>query len=822
MHNNISMRLNKVIDLARETALQLGQDTVYPEHFFLGFIRLGEGTAISVLKKIGVDLVLIKKEIEANLKKDEILIKLGLIPISHEGDRLLARASDESKDMHSDVVGTEHLLLAMSRSKSFIGKLLARYEVNYQVIKKALLDLISGPESNHAEEEKSKKSKTPSIDTYSKDLTLAARNGKLDPVIGREKEIERVIQILSRRKKNNPVLIGEPGTGKTAIVEGLALRISKGKAPASLLNKRIVALDLGLIIAGTKYRGQFEERIKEILNEVDKEKNLILFLDEIHTIVGAGSTSGSIDASNMFKPALARGEIQCIGATTLDEYRTTIEKDGALERRFQKVLVEPSTIDQTISILYGLKERYENHHKVRYSNEAMKAAVIMSNRYITERFLPDKAIDVIDEAGARKHLSIKLPSIIDNYEKNIEVLSSQKEALISGQKFEKAAEVRDKMAGLKDRLDHEKEKWLDKINSNYLSIDEEDIAEVISMMTSIPVSKLKTPESKRLGELEKILEKKIIQQNKAIISVVKRIRRARAGFKNPDRPIGSFLFLGPTGVGKTELAKVLAEELFDNPASFIKVDMSEYMEKFNVSKMIGSPPGYVGYDEGGQLSEKVRRHPYSVVLFDEIEKAHPDVFGMLLQVLDEGILTDGNGRKIDFKNTIIIFTSNIGTSELSKSENIGFGTSDSAEKKHNRMVGRINNQLKNYFKPEFLNRIDEMIIFEHLGDKAVIDIIDKHIEESKDSLKDNNISLEVSSTVKEYILENYYDLEKGARPLRRAVEEVIEDPIAEKIIKGEFFYGDLIKIVIKDDEPEYIRVERKLEIQEKSRILERQ
>ena len=816
MFDNISMRLNKVIEYSREIALKMGQDTVYPEHFMLALLRLNEGLGISILKKMKIDLISVQKDIKISLKKDEMLIKLGIIPISHEGDRILNDAQKEAESLNSEIIGTEHILLAMCRSSnSILQKILNHNRIRYQRVKETLLNIVNGTKSIDSKDVKDKKSTTPAIDSFSKDVTQAAKEGNLDPVIGREKEIDRVIQILSRRKKNNPVLIGEPGTGKTAIVEGLALKISRNEVPGSLAGKRIVSLDLGLLIAGTKYRGQFEERIKAILKEVETDKNLILFLDEIHTIVGAGSTSGSMDASNMFKPALARGEIQCIGATTLDEYRTTIEKDGALERRFQKVLVEPSTVSETLKILNGLKERYEKHHKVRFTPESLKAAVEFADRYISDRFLPDKAIDVIDEAGAKKHLSLKVPSKIKEIEDNINIQNYLKEEYIKKQQFEKAAEIRDTITGFKFELELEKSKWHKIYSKRIVEITEKDIADVIAMMTSIPVSKIASSESKKLNRMKKNLSNQVVSQEEAIDAVVRRIKRARAGFKDSNRPIGSFLFLGPTGVGKTELAKILAAELFDNENSLIKIDMSEYMEKFNVSRMIGSPPGYVGYDEGGQLSEKVRRKPYSVVLFDEIEKAHPDVFGMLLQVLDEGTLTDGNGRKIDFKNTIIIFTSNIGTSELSSTANIGFGADNGFEYKQKKMKARINNSLKKIFKPEFVNRIDEILIFNHLDENAVLQIITKYINEVKKKLIRNNINLTIGTKVKKYIIDNYYDIEKGARPLKRAIENVIEDPIAERIIDGVFNYGDTVKVSLKNGNLTYNKQNTKVVLSKK-------
>jgi len=801
MYDNISMRLNKILDFSREIALKNGQDTVYPEHLLLGLLRLNEGMGIKALKKIGADLLQMKRDCELNLTRNRSIIRLGMVPISHESDRLLIQAQTEAREMHNEIIGTEHLLLALCQSGNpVVERVFSIHALRYQPVKKAVLEILQTSQPKAPEEKNEEgEAQTPSIDAFSKDLTEQARQGKLDPVIGRELEIERVVQILSRRKKNNPVLIGEPGTGKTAIVEGLAIKISKNDVPNSLLNKRVVALDLGLIIAGTKYRGQFEERIKGIITEVEKSRDIILFLDEIHTLVGAGSTSGSMDASNMFKPSLARGEIQCIGATTLDEYRTTIEKDGALERRFQKVLVDPPSVEETFFILQGLREKYENHHKVRYSDECLRTAAELANRYIADRFMPDKAIDVIDEAGARKHLSLKIPARIQEIEEKIQKLDLEKAGLIENQQFESAAEIRDSINILKIEQENDKIKWLEFSANKHLEINDQDIRDVISMMTSIPISKLATSESKKLAKLDQKLNKIIISQPAAIEAVVRRIKRARAGFKDPGRPIGSFLFLGPTGVGKTELAKVLAEELFDNEDALVKIDMSEYMEKFNVSRMVGSPPGYVGYDEGGQLSERVRRKPYCVVLFDEIEKAHPDVFGMLLQVLDEGTLTDGNGRKIDFKNTIIIFTSNIGTADVSKTENIGFGNTETTVRKQKNLESRIKDGIKQIFKPEFLNRLDEVVIFNHLDKDAIKLILADFVLEVKKKLSAMNIHLEIAPKVTSFLAEKFYDPDKGARPLKRAIESEIEDPIAEKMISGEFKYGDTIKISVKKD-----------------------
>ncbi|MFO7811270.1 MAG: ATP-dependent Clp protease ATP-binding subunit, partial [Candidatus Delongbacteria bacterium] len=686
MDNNYSSRLIKLITLSKEITLISGHDTVYPTHIALAIIRLNEGGAFDILKKLDCDLMALYRDLEGGLSRNKNLIKLGFIPISHETDRILEQAVMEAGELNSDQTGTEHLLLSITRSvNTYPERILRFHGVTYQKVKQVIFTDHGAKNKKAPFEKMDQQQSEISVESFSHDITKMAKEGQLDPVIGRNKEIDRIIQIISRRKKNNPILIGEPGTGKTAIVEGLAINIVEKKVPTALIGKRILGLDMGMLIAGTKYRGQFEERIKAVLREVESDSNTILFLDEIHTIVGAGSTTGSMDASNMFKPALARGEIQCIGATTLDEYRTSIEKDGALERRFQKVIIDPPSVSETYEILKGLQSKYQNHHKVKYSEESLLAAAELSERYITDRFLPDKAIDVIDEAGSKKHLSVKVPARITDIESQIDKLNKANRVNIEKQLFEKAAVIRDKIDNLKIRLDREREEWHKKTSGKYLKISVDNIRDIISMMTLIPISKLEISESNRLKRISRSISKRIIDQDNAIEAVIRRVKRARTGFKDPGRPIGSFLFLGPTGVGKTELAKILSEEIFENRKSLIKIDMSEYMEKFNVSRMIGSPPGYVGYGEGGQLSEKVRRNPYSVVLFDEIEKAHPDVFGMLLQVLDEGLLTDGNGRKVDFKNTIIIFTSNIGSKNLSNVENIGFGKKSTFAEKEAKM-----------------------------------------------------------------------------------------------------------------------------------------
>lgn len=808
METNYSSRMIKLINLSKEITLLSGHDTVYPTHIALSIIRLNEGKAVEILNKLNCDLAALHKDLEGGLSRNKNLIKLGFIPISHESDRILAQAAIEAKELSSNYTGTEHLLLALTKSTNIYPERILRFHgVTYQKVKQIILTG-AGVKPGKIPFDKMDQQPDFSIESFSYDITQMAKDGKLDPVIGRSEEIDRIIQIISRRKKNNPILIGEPGTGKTAIVEGLAINIVEKKVPTALIGKRILGLDMGMLIAGTKYRGQFEERIKAVLKEVENDKNTILFLDEIHTMVGAGSTTGSMDASNMFKPALARGEIQCIGATTLDEYRTSIEKDGALERRFQKVIVNPPTVSETYEILKGLQSKYENHHKVKYSDESLLAASELSERYITERFLPDKAIDVIDEAGSKKHLSVKVPAKITELEDMIEKLNKENRINIEKQLFEKAAVLRDKIDNMKLKLSKEREIWHKKTSKKFLNINVDNIRDIISMMTSIPISKLEVSESNRLKRISKSISKIIIDQNEAVEAVIRRVKRSRTGFKDPRRPIGSFLFLGPTGVGKTELAKVLAQEIFENEKALIKIDMSEYMEKFNVSRMIGSPPGYVGYGEGGQLSEKVRRHPYSVVLFDEIEKAHPDVFGMLLQVLDEGTLTDGNGRKVDFKNTIIIFTSNLGTKTLSGTDNIGFGNKSTFEEKELKMKESVRKSAEKYFKPEFLNRIDEVLVFNHLSKNAVLQIISNHIDDTCKKLSGIDINLIVTHTVKNFIYNEFYDVENGARPLKRAVENLIEDPVAEKIVSGDLKYGDTVKISVSKNKITYVKTDR--------------
>lgn len=793
MEPNYSNRAHDVIRISREEALRLGHDYIGTEHILLGIIREGEGIAIKILKNLGVDLLKLKKAIEDTVKSTGGTLTIGNIPFTKSAEKVLRISQIEAKIYKSEVIGTEHLLLSLLRDEENIAcQILHQFNVTYDAVRAELNNIISG-KSGYSEftpsmsrpEKKVERTRTPVLDNFGRDLTKLAAEDKLDPVIGREREIERVIQILSRRKKNNPVLIGEQGVGKTAIAEGLALRIVQKKVPRVLYDKRVVTLDLAALVAGTKYRGQFEERMKALMNELEKAKDVILFIDELHTIVGAGGASGSLDASNMFKPALARGELQCIGATTLDEYRQYIEKDGALDRRFQKVLVEPTTVEETIEILKNIKYRYEEHHNVRYTDEAIKACVILSDKYITDRHLPDKAIDVLDEAGAKVRLNnIVVPQEILDLEEEIAQIKQKKIQVVKSQNYEEAARLRDMEHRLQMELEKLKEDWENEASTIIHEVTEEDIAEIVSMMTGIPVTRVAQSESEKLLHMEEHLKQYVIGQDEAIEKISKALRRARAGLKDPKRPIGSFIFLGPTGVGKTELAKVLAKYLFDSEDALVRIDMSEYMEKFSVSRLIGAPPGYVGYEEGGQLTEKVRRKPYSVILLDEIEKAHPDVFNILLQVLDDGILTDGLGRRVDFKNTIIIMTSNIGTRDIKKVSSMGFGQSEVEEDDYQKMKETIEESMRKLFNPEFLNRIDDYIIFHKLTKQHIYQIIDIKLRDLSNRLKEQGFKLVLTENARNFLVEKGYDPVFGARPLNRALRKYLEDPVAEVMLKG--------------------------------------
>ena len=812
MDSNFSQRVQEVIRLSREEAIRLGHDYIGTEHLLLGVLREGEGLAISIFKNLGVDLNALKKNIEDTVKHSGSTLTIGNIPLTKQAEKVLKITYLEAKLFKSDIIGTEHLMLSILREDdNLASQILHQFNVTYDSVKTELVNILTGQKSaagssqqSKTSERKTDKSKTPVLDNFGRDLTKLAAENKLDPIVGREKEIERVAQVLSRRKKNNPVLIGEPGVGKTAIAEGLALRIVQKTVSRVLHNKRVVSLDLAALVAGTKYRGQFEERMKAVMNELEKAKDVILFIDELHTIVGAGGASGSLDASNIFKPALSRGELQCIGATTLNEYRQFIEKDGALDRRFQKIMVEPPSVEETIQILTNIKSKYEEHHSVRYTEKAIEEAVRLSDRYITDRFLPDKAIDVMDEAGSRVHLAhIVVPEDIAKLEEEIESVKQEKMKVIKAQNYEEAAKLRDKEKGLIARLEESKFDFDLKSQNTFYEVSEKSIADVVAMMTGIPVNKVAESETKRLVHMEEYLKKVLIGQDESIEKISKSIRRARAGLKDPNRPIGSFIFLGPTGVGKTELAKQLAKFLFDSEDALIRVDMSEYMEKFNVSRLVGAPPGYVGYEEGGQLTEKVRRKPYSVVLLDEVEKAHPDTFNVLLQVLDDGMLTDGLGRKVDFKNTIIIMTSNIGTREIKMDKVFGFGESKD-ETKYDKMKSSINDAVKKVFSPEFLNRIDDFIVFHQLGRDSILKIVEISVETLQKRLVNQNITIELSKPVKEFLGDKGYDQNYGARPLRRVIQKYLEDPLSEEILKGNIKENTKVRVKLKKGTEEII------------------
>ncbi|MBA4299248.1 MAG: Clp protease ClpC [Cyclobacterium sp.] len=822
MEAKFSNRVKEVISLSREEALRLGHDYIGTEHLLLGMIREGEGVAVSILKKSGVPLDELRNAIERAVKgtANHNVKNMANIPLTRQSEKVLKITYLEAKIFKSQLIGTEHLLLSILRDEDNIAtQILNKFEVNYDSVKDMLemqSDAGTAPrakaEAEDGDDDGSKlfgssgsgsgsqakpgveKSRTPVLDNFGRDLTKMAEDDKLDPIIGREKEIERVAQILSRRKKNNPILIGEPGVGKTAIAEGLALRIVQKKVSRVLFNKRVVTLDLASLVAGTKYRGQFEERMKAVMNELEKSPSVILFIDELHTIVGAGGASGSLDASNMFKPALARGEIQCIGATTLDEYRQYIEKDGALARRFQMVMVDATSPEETIQILENIKDKYEDHHNVIYTPAAIEACVKLSDRYISDRFLPDKAIDILDEAGARVHINnIHVPEDILKLEADVENIKIEKNRVVKSQKYEEAAQLRDKEKKLLEQLEIAKNRWEDESKSKRFVVEEDNVAEVIAMMTGIPAKRIAQNEGAKLLNMNVELGGKVIGQEEAIKKLTKAIQRTRVGLKDPKKPIGSFIFLGPTGVGKTELAKMLATYLFDKDDALIRIDMSEYMEKFSVSRLVGAPPGYVGYEEGGQLTEKVRRKPYSVVLLDEIEKAHPDVFNILLQVLDDGILTDGLGRRVDFRNTIIIMTSNIGVRDLKDfGAGIGFASKAKPEGIDDIMKSTIQSALKKAFSPEFLNRLDDVVVFNSLTKEHIFKIIDISLGKLFRRITDLGYKIELTDKAKDFLAEKGYDQQYGARPLNRAIQKYLEDAIAEEILKGDLSEGDVI------------------------------
>jgi ATP-dependent Clp protease ATP-binding subunit ClpC len=814
MDGNFSDRLQDVIRLSREEALRLGHDYIGTEHLLLGIVREGQGVAVRILRNLDCDLMKLKKAIEDTVRTSGGTLTIGNIPLTKQAEKVLKITQIESKIYKADVIGTEHLLLSLLRDEDNIAtQILHQFNVTYDAARSELNSMLSSknpkdmPGSTPAPDKKIERTKTPVLDNFGRDLTKLAIDDKLDPVVGREKEIERVAQILSRRKKNNPVLIGEPGVGKTAIAEGLALKIVQKKVPRILQDKRVVTLDLAGLVAGTKYRGQFEERMKALMNEIEKAKEVILFIDELHTIVGAGGASGSLDASNMFKPALARGDIQCVGATTLDEYRKYIETDGALDRRFQKVMVEPPNYDETLQILTNIKFKYEEHHHVRYSDDAIESAVKLSERYITDRHLPDKAIDVLDEAGSRVHMgNFEAPQEILNLEDEIEKVRLEKAAVVKRQDYEEAARLRDKERNFQSDLEIAKREWEARTRDVVHDVNEEDIATVVAMMTGIPVNRVAQTESEKLLKMETELTKQIVGQEEAVRKLTKAIRRTRAGLKNPNRPIGSFIFLGPTGVGKTELSKALARYLFDSDNALIRIDMSEYMEKFSLSRLVGAPPGYVGYEEGGQLTEKVRRRPYSVVLFDEIEKAHPDIFGILLQVLDDGILTDSLGRRVDFKNTIIIMTSNIGARDIKNIASYGFGAENEADR-YTTLKNTVEEAMRKLFNPEFLNRVDEAIVFRNLDREDILQIIDIELRDLMKNIRENKMALTLDETARSFLVDKGFDQKYGARPLRRAIQKYVEDPLAEEILRGSFKEGAVIVAKHPENAEELVFVE---------------
>jgi len=828
MDQKFSPRVQDIMQHSREEAVKMGNAYIGLEHIFLGIADDTDSNAVQILKNLELDIEAFRQKLEASIKTNNtVLGNTDNLPLTKQAERALKFTYIVAKDFNSEQVASEHLMLAILHDDNNIVSQRLEYEgITFNKYKKEVEkltpnypiknneDIVEQPQNVFQDEDeedeaptqttdkqqnKKSKSGTPVLDSFGRDLTKAAEEGRLDPIVGREKELERIAQILSRRKKNNPILIGEPGVGKSAIAEGLAQRIVEHKVSRTLYNKRIIVLDLGSVVAGTKYRGQFEERMKSILNELVKNPDIILFIDEIHTIIGAGNANGSLDASNMFKPALARGELQCIGATTLDEYRQYIEKDGALERRFQKILVEPTTPEETVQILNNIKSRYEDHHLVSYSQDAIEACVKLTNRYISDRHLPDKAIDALDEAGARVHIgNIHVPNEIVEMEKQVEEIRQQKKLAIKEQRFEDAGKYRDEEKSLVEKLENAKKAWDNETNCHRETVTEQNVAEVVAMMTGVPVQRIAQNEGDRLMSMESELAGAVIGQDEAIKNVVKAIRRNRAGLKDPNRPIGSFIFLGPTGVGKTYLAKVLAKYLFDSEDALIRIDMSEYMEKFAVSRLVGAPPGYVGYEEGGQLTEKVRRKPYSIVLLDEIEKAHPDVFHLLLQVLDDGQLTDSLGRKVDFKNTIIIMTSNIGSRQLKDfGQGVGFGTQAKKDSKDKYSRAVIENALKRSFAPEFLNRIDEVVIFESLNKENINQIIDIELKKVFARIKEMGYEPELTEKARNYIVEKGWDEQYGARPLKRAIQKYVEDVLAEEIIKTNPEKGS--KIVIDYD-----------------------
>lgn len=803
MFERFTERARKVMSLARQEAQRFNHEYIGTEHILLGLIQEGSGVAANVLKNMDVELRKIRTEVEKMVKSGSNIMQMGQLPFTPRAKKVLELALEEANNLGHNYIGTEHLLLGLLReNESVAAQVLMNLGLKLEDVREEVLEFLGAEyQGNPAEKSASAaaKSKTPALDAFGRDLTELARNQKLDPVIGREREIERVIQILSRRTKNNPVLLGEAGVGKTAIVEGLAQKVVRGDVPELLRDRRIVVLDLAMMVAGTKYRGQFEERIKAVMTEVRRSKNIIIFIDELHTLVGAGGAEGAIDASNVLKPALSRGELQCIGATTLDEYRKYIEKDGALERRFQVIIVEPPAPNETFEILIGLRDKYEAHHRVRIQDEALKLAVELADRYITGRFFPDKAIDVMDEAGARVHLkAMTKPPDLRELDETILKLDKEKEEAVANQDFERAARFRDSVMKHKKKREDINKDWRDRLKAYEGLVDSDVVCETVSNMTGIPLTRLEKNESERLLKMEDDLKQSVISQNEAITAIAKAIRRSRTGLKDPKRPMGSFIFLGPTGVGKTHLAKSLAKFMFGQEESLVVVDMSEYMEKHNVSRLTGAPPGYVGYEEGGQLTEKIRRRPYAVVLLDEIEKAHPDVFNMLLQIMDEGRLTDSFGRHVDFRNVIVIMTSNIGARQIKNQAALGFRIS-SDEMTYEKMKEQLLKEVENHFRPEFINRLDDIIVFKPLTKDDIQNILDIEMKGVKERLRNKNLTLELTPEAKNIVVNKGFDADFGARPLKRAIEKLIEDPISEDLLKGKFGNANYIRVEAQDD-----------------------